>query len=266
MNKAVLLGFGIGSMLFLGAGFAATRPHVRQVNEELRHRANLADATPVQIGVMTDQQRAHSRLFQAFSMTPGRNRILDEMARAPGEDIEINLYAHSEALAKLEDPKSFFKKLAREADAVIRATVLSKESQALEDMGWAFTDYRVEVLEVLKQNEASRLVEGAEVIITRPGGKLAIGNVVVTMNNIEFKPLRTNSEVLLFLKFVPETRAYATWDSSGSFEVDGTTVKLLTGDNPMIDPKSIEKASELLRFARTAVSARPSTTSSPNDE
>jgi hypothetical protein len=125
-----------------------------------------------------------------------------------------------------EKPERFFGELARSSDAIVRGRVTNKVSQLTEDDGFVFTDYDVAITEVLKDNVTAPL--GAAITVTYPGGKVLLDGIIVKCRDHYFEPLRLNREVVLFLQSVKETGAYKPTGYSGSFELDGVTLRALT--------------------------------------
>lgn len=58
---------------------------------------------------------------------------------------------------------------------------------------------------------------------------MLLQGVVVNAIDDSFEPLPINHDVILFLRFIPETGAYQATSPFGSFELDGSSVQPLTG-------------------------------------
>jgi hypothetical protein len=67
--------------------------------------------------------------------------------------------------------------------------------------------------------------------VTRPGGKVVVNGIVGKATDQNILPLPLNHDIVLFLKFIPETGAYKATQDTGSFELDGTLVRPLTEDH-----------------------------------
>lgn len=235
MSKSFLFGLVMGLALLLGVGVGASRLHQKD-SEQAKHRAELAkyqaevrDATPVQLGVLTQRQRIHSNLFNYYRKEKPITEFI-ELAKASGGIVEVDsLAAWSPVLTDPESPEKYFGELARQSDAVIRGRVTNKVSQITEDEGFIFTDYDVAVTEVLKDNVAAPVETGATITVTRPGGKVLLDGVILKARDDCFEPLPANNrEVVLFLQFVKESGTYKATRNSGSFELDGSTLRPLT--------------------------------------
>jgi len=258
MSKPFVLGFVIGLALLVVAGVGASRLHQKDA-EDVKHRAELAeyqaelsDAAPVQLGVLSQKERIHSTLYTHYRERNNNRRIseLIEPARGTHKIVGIDfLIGLSPLLTESQTPESFLGELARESDAIIRGKVTNRVSRITEDEGFIFTEYDILVTEVLKNNVAARLNVGSTIDVTRPGGKVLLDGVIVKARDHYFAALPVNGhEILLFLQFIKETGAYKATRYSGSFELNGSTVTPLTADE--LPPGVIRDANSLLQTAR----------------
>src|SRR5262249_12105976 len=197
----------------------------------------LADASPVQQGQMTDRQRIHSRFYSGYRQRMSGKTISDLVAQAkdnsPKDRIRgVELMIGMEpALTESETPAAYFGRLARSSDAVVRGTVVKKMSQVTEDGGFVFTDYDFEVREVLKNTGRSSLDNGSVITLTRPGGKIVEDGVIIKVTDHAFTPLPMNRDILLFLQLIEETGSYKATSGTGAFELQGSSVRPLTEEH-----------------------------------
>jgi hypothetical protein len=185
--------------------------------------------TPIQIGVMSAQQREHSKLYERYKT----GRKLDEIPLSefkqgvePGVRIEPGTPVVSSEAAP-ESFEDFVRNLTCSSDAVISATIKDKASQLTENREFIFTDYTALVEEVYKNNEAAQIALSRTITITRPGGRVEVNNRVVGAVDAGFKDLKVGKRYLLFLKFVPKTGAYQSL-RKGSFRIDGDNLVAMT--------------------------------------
>jgi hypothetical protein len=258
MSKPFIFGFVGGLVLLIVAGVGASRLHQKNVEQE-KHRAELAeyqaeigDATAVQRGVITQEQRIHSGLYAGYLQRNNNKTIggFIELYKGTGKVFGIDfLVGLGPLLTEPVTPDSFFGELAHVSDAVIRGRVTNKVSQITEDDGFIFTDYDVVVTEVFKDNVAAPLDTGVTITVTRPGGKVLLDGVIVKARDHCFAPLPMNNhEVVLFLQSVKETGAYKPTRYSGSFELDGLTLRPLTENE--FPPGVLRGADSFLQTAR----------------
>src|SRR5437763_9943925 len=90
MSKSFILDFVVGIALLVVAGVGASRIQNKAVQsrdqaaEEKQFKIEAVDATPVQLGILTPQQRAHSKLY-IYYLQLRRETIGDLVARAKGK-------------------------------------------------------------------------------------------------------------------------------------------------------------------------------------
>lgn len=261
MSKAFVFGFAIGLALLavIGVGASRRQRDVQRDAKEEKARAELAqfneevvDATNVQLGVLTDTQRIHSRFYTYYREVRGGKSISDIAGRAQGKSKIVEtmvLTPLGPVLTELETPKNYFAKLAHESDAIISGRVASKVSQITEDDSFIFTDYKIIIAEVLKNNITAPVeTAGATITITRPGGKIVLDGVIVKARDASFAPLPLNNDVLLFLKFISATGSYRVTEATGAFELDGLSFHPLT--TLSFPPGVLEDKTSLLQTVR----------------
>jgi hypothetical protein len=237
MPKSFVVGFIVGMALLMVSGVAGFQSQknslqAKKQQELAQYKAELVDATPVQLGVTSARQQAHSKQFAYYKALRDDKTISWLVRQVEGEYkiVTAIIGVGQGQVLKPDTPENYFGSLARESDAVIRGKVTKKESQITEDESFIFTDYEVTVLEVLKNNPTSQLTISTTITVTRPGGKVLLNDVIVRAIEETYKPLPLNGhEVVLFLKFIPETGAYKTTKATSSFELVEDTVKPLSG-------------------------------------
>jgi hypothetical protein len=175
------------------------------------------DATPIQVGMMTEKQRVHSRLLEREAPYKSGRRLDDFGDGQPsGAYIEPPLEITSPDVPRLSFP-DFIKNFMCEADAVVTAVVTDRTSQLTEQKKFVFTDYTMLVEDVYKGH--LDLAPNVGITITRPGGKVSINGRIVTAIDSSYQLLESGKRYLLFLRYIPETGAY--WsESKGTFLID----------------------------------------------
>jgi len=250
MSKRFLIGFIVGLALMVVVGVGASQQKQKSV-EEAEFQAELEGATPVQVGVLTERQRMHSKLFTDFRQ--GEN-ISDLVARYGGQRIvfRISIDVNTPRLSPESEPlENFLRKLEQQSDAVIVGSVTDKVSQITEDGRFIFTDYDVTVKEVLKGEASLELSAGTIINVTCPGGKVLVGKAIVKTsgNSMASLPLN-NSEVLLFVKALLQKGDFRLARYDASFELGDASVTALAGVLPGTYP--IDKPS-FLKMVRATV-------------
>jgi hypothetical protein len=258
MSKSFVLGFIVGVALLIVAGVGASRLQRRDAAridaEELerKYQAELVEATPVELGALSEGQRIHSKLYTPYKQIKGNETISSLVAQAKGKSkiVETGVYPRlMPEITQPETPDNYFGNLAGESDAVIRGRVTKKTSQVTEDDSFIFTDYDVLIIEVFKNHASFPLTTGGSLTVTLPGGKVLLDGVIVKARDDAFAPLPLkNHEVILFLRFIPETSSYKVTRDTGSFELDGSTLRPLTGHS--FPPGVLESQNAFLRTLR----------------
>lgn len=235
MSKAFISGLAIGLALLIVVGVGASK--LRQKNagqekdraERVEYQAELADATPVEVGVLSARQRIHSDLYTEYKRQNDSKSMGEffDSAKSSTKIIKIDFLVGLSPFMEADTPEGFFGELAGSSDAIIRGRVTKKVSQLTQDNTFVFTDYDIVITEVLKDNAAAPL--GASITVTYPGGKVLLDGVIVKARDHYFEPLPLNREVVLFLQLVKETGSYKPTGYSGCFELDGVRLKALTG-------------------------------------
>lgn len=211
-----------------------------------RQAAKRDEPTPVQEGTMTGRQKKHARLYKGYAAFL-KGKKLSEL---PSETGEVNV---QRMVGDMPLPRSFnltqyLQQSACAADAVIIGTVSGKASQLTEDGSFTFTDYEVNVDEVIKDNSAAPLRPGGSVTVTRAGGAVQLNGRTLRATDFAEKPLELNGRFVLFLKYLPETGAYRPYTGNvgdDSFQLRGDKV-LQVSDEAL--PLGAHRAAEVAPF------------------
>jgi len=181
--------------------------------------------TPVQEGVMTERQREHSKLYPPSP----RGKKLSDYPK--GMEILIGLPMPEQPTSN-RTPSSFefLTKLACDAEAVVLGVVESKTSQLTEKGDFIFTDYDFRVQEILKNNPGAAIQSSDTIIVTRPGGSVSLKGQIYRVKDKSFRNLQPGKTYLLFLNFIPNTKAYKAINSEGSFLIGENAVSRLTDE------------------------------------
>ena len=181
--------------------------------------------TLIQKGVMSEEQRKHSKLYNEYST--GQSRITDLLAL--GKPALVRVFPPTPALNQAGTPfRSFLKRLSCNADAVVIGKVESKSSQLTEKEDFIFTDYEMRVVQILKDNTSAPILSESTITITRPGGAIELDRRRGEAIDESFQPFKVGKHYLLFLRAVTDTGAYRAIDSTASFTLGETKVTKLT--------------------------------------
>lgn len=111
----------------------------------------------------------------------------------------------------------FLARLGCSADAIVVGTVRSASSGLTEERTFAFTDYDVQLEDILKNNSRSLLAVGDMVTVTRPGGKVQSAGRALTAKDESFLPLQNGQRYVLMLSYLPATDSYKTTLPQGAY-------------------------------------------------
>lgn len=176
------------------------------------------EATPIQRGVMTPQQKAHSKL-DIYRNKHGVS-IIEEMSRSqPNQFLQFGCGS-----SEMYDPSCptsnlhvTLKALAAASDAIVIGQVVEQASQLTEDDHFLFTDYQLELDRVLKECPTAPLKVPGKITVTRSGGTVVLEGHVIRAVNENFPLFHKGFRYLLFLKYLPDTDAYQSLDHFSSF-------------------------------------------------
>lgn len=186
------------------------------------------DATKIEMGVMTQKQREHSKLYKKYN----NERIIPDLIRT--QTGEIQVYRLAPLVAELEGHQQSSQELLRQitctADTIIIGTVRGKASQLTEDQNFVFTDYEITLEEVLKSTSPKSLDPNDEITVTRPGGTILLNGRIVRARDELFPFLTIGKQYLLFLRFIPTVATYATIESGETFQLQHSKARILKED------------------------------------
>ena len=195
---------------------------------------NSDEPTRVQVGVMTERQRVHSKLFERYSAgrkldTPIPERRLGRNTIETGEEtvyLEPGIGVTSPDIP-VHSFVDFLKELSCNADAVVIASAKSRISQLTENKEFLFSDYVVTAEEVFKNTSLVHIAPGNDITVTRPGGRVEINGRIINAVDASFKALDVGSRYLLLVKYLPDTGAYTSM-RKGSFLIQDDDLIALT--------------------------------------
>jgi hypothetical protein len=144
--------------------------------------------------------------------------------------------------------------LTSESDLVVLGKTVQGTSHLNADKDFIYSDWNFSVEEVLKDNIHAAVQPGATILVTRPGGKLQMNGRTVYANCTDFLDFESGQQYLLYLRFVPETGAYAIDGGSRAFAV--STTRRLDSVN-YYKPEASDKDT-LLEHAREGAAIRRS--------
>lgn len=179
---------------------------------------------------------------------------IPELLNQPGPDVVIRK-AHLTGmiggpLNPAPYPPHFLKSLACTSDAVIVGTIRKHTSQVSEAGDFIYSDYVIQIQEVLKDSSKSPVAPNATVLVSRPGGSIKGKYREVRAVDPNFRSFKEGGRYLLFLKYAPAASAYIA-SAEGSFDLNGKTVRQLTRQ-PLWKHVEDQEAGSVISDARAA--------------
>ena len=197
------------------------------------------------------RQKEHGKLYKTYSTG---KKLRDVVKTAKG-DVGLNRRtpfrgSGGHTLASLPE---LLQPTACKADAIVIGTVASKTSLLTEDEEYIFTDYDVNVEEVLKHRQVPPIQIHDHITVTRPGGEIQIDGKKVVAVDESFQPLEANKRYLLLLELIPLTGAYRAVNDSSSFLLQGDRVINLSTSirEGLLENESPQLFADIIRQAVT---------------
>jgi hypothetical protein len=136
--------------------------------------------------------------------------LVDDQVRKgnPGKTVYTSVHDEDTGFAPYPSLTSLYRDLSCRADVVLMGRVHSSMAHLSASGGAIYSDYDFEVDSVLKDNPLATVAQTRHLLITRPGGLLAVTGGSVQYENQAMLALRPGKTFLLFLRKIPETGGY----------------------------------------------------------
>jgi hypothetical protein len=183
------------------------------------------EATVIQEGVMNDRQRKNSKLYNLGEKARSLiKKTQKDLRIVTGEPYPIEASGDT----GLPSQNAFIQELDCKSEAVLVGRVKSKVSQLSEDGKSVFTDYEVEVKDLIKDTKPERIKNGQTITVTRSGGAVKLHGRIIEVFNKSYKLLNVDREYLLFLGYLNDSDSYKPTDIEGTFEIYEGRVRRFT--------------------------------------
>ncbi len=227
----------------------------RQEAQSSKPQQQHEEATIVQKGKVTNEEREYSKEYKKIYGN-GDGKKLTEI-REPG-GIGIFIGPGSAPRSKSETvitANQFLERLSCQSDAVVVGMVKNKMSHLSDDETFVYTRYDFAVKRIIKDNSDSLIENSRTIAVTRPGGFIKIDEQVIKFDDASYKPLESNKDYLLFLKFVPTVNGYVVATPEGDFVLERNTFKRLSTGGLLNDLKNDTDSEILLSMVQNAITA-----------
>lgn len=227
----ILSGFLIAGVIF----FTALTYRQDAQNKSNSHPD---DVTTVQLGVLTDRQRQHSKLYDGRG---GGEKIVDLLRTQNEVSIVWSIPSRGSEMPSTQlTQSSFLHGATCNSDVIVIGNVLSQESQITNDGYFVFTDYTINIETVLKSKNTGALKPTHNIVVSRPGGKVRVNGKLVVAIDQSSKALKIGNQYLFFMKSISGTEDFSSIEGTALIPaIDGkidsvngeSGESLLTGSN-----------------------------------
>ena len=181
-------------------------------------------------GAKTPKQVEHSKLYKEFK----KKKNLHELTSSG--DVRFlqtpPLYG-DDPLAPPFILADYLRRQGCDSDAVVVGKIKERTSVLTDDETFIFSDHSVVVEELLKGSPSARVQPGDIITVTRPGGKVKLKNGrTAEIAFSYFEPFRAGERYVLFLRYVPSTKAYQVKEGERVFLLGDNRVFKRTGQTP----------------------------------
>ncbi|HEY9401447.1 MAG TPA: hypothetical protein VIQ24_02045 [Pyrinomonadaceae bacterium] len=182
----------------------ATSQHTNKPGQKITGMKQEEEATPIQLGVMTEKQKKRSKLFKGTRYERGY-KVADLVAKKG----DVQLWGPLSEVPLYDLPlNESLLKLGCNTDLVVIGSTKSKASHIIAAGTFLFTDYEITVEEVLKNSGSAPVRQGQDITVPRSGGVVTLNGHNVTALDEEQSPLKKGGRYLLFLKYEPLAETY----------------------------------------------------------
>lgn len=188
------------------------------------------EATVVQKGQVTDEERAFSKEFDKLYPRREKNKLSN--LRKEIKDLGITIGTIGDVVDISDAPRitsaEFLNSLSCDSDTIITGYITSKSSHLAEDETFVYTQYEITVDDVLKNSINSSIKINQNLKITRPGGVIKLDDRTITVRDERYEPLQTKKKYLLFLRSVPSADGYIVSSPNGDFIIEDKSFRKIS--------------------------------------
>ena len=176
----------LGILLLVAVSFGMSHLSGIGTHTPQANKAPQATQNPDDLGVITEKQKEHSKLYKDYKTGKKLRDLTIEIGDVTLKR-KVGLYGGDPSAAPYNF-QTFLQDQARNAEAVIVGRVTVSTPQLTEDEDYIFTDYDLVVEEVLKDNPAAPIQTNSNLTLTRPGGLVRLNAHIVEAIDESFQP------------------------------------------------------------------------------
>jgi len=202
-------------------------------------RVVVRDRTTALVKALSPADAYHATLFDGLGQF---QKPLDTLSSVDAVDDLARLPAAPRAASDV------IKLAACETDSVFAGVVTEAKSYPTRDGLFLWTSYRVRVAKSLRPRTGGTPPSGV-VTVVRAGGSLTLEGTTVEARSNAWPPLAVGTQYYLFTSFLDRTSAYKSSNRSGTYQVDGSSARLigLTNDDRLGTGIAIDEIEAPLR-------------------
>lgn len=152
------------------------------------------EPTLIQEDVMTEKQRKNSKLYKGHPKIENLISKEKDVQMIIGEPYPINKFGG----VSLPSQETYLQDIICKTNTIVVAKVKNKNSQISEDKKSVFTDYELEIKDIIKNNSSLDLKSDSTITLTRSGGAVKINGHVITISDKSYKRLNLEKDYLFF--------------------------------------------------------------------
>lgn len=217
-NRKMLILAASLTLVSLLFAFVTFKPQAQDRNQQ----QDEDPPTTVQRGIMTEKQRKHSKLYRRQT-SPAANLISES------GDVDWIILDHEDTTDhRGQSPPSqveYLQKLTCDSDSIVIAKVKNKASQLTEHFNFVFTDYDLNVEQVLKNDSNLDIQTIKNITLHTPGGAVKVDNRTIKIKFERKTPIRVGGEYIFFLDYLSDSDSFRLSSARGVFLVSGNKIK-----------------------------------------
>jgi hypothetical protein len=180
-------------------------------------RVQVKDRTTPLLKALSPADAYHATLFDGLGQF---QKPLDVLASVDAVDDLTRLPAPPRAT------RDVIRQAACEVDTAFAAEITEAKSYPTRDGLFLWTSYRARITKALRQGASAKPPAGV-VTVVRPGGSIVLEGMTVEARSNAWPPLAVGTQYYLFTSLLDKTGAYKSSNRSATYQVDGTSVRLL---------------------------------------
>jgi hypothetical protein len=179
-------------------------------------RVQVKDRTTPLLKALSPADTYHATLFDGLGQF---QKLLDTLTSVDAVDDLARLPAAPRTT------RDAIRQAACETDTALLGEITEAKSYPTHDGLFLWTSYRVRVVKSLRYRQGAP--PPASVVVVRPGGSIVLEGVTVEARSNAYPPLAAGTQYYLFASFLDRTSAFKNSNRSGTYQVDGKSVRML---------------------------------------